>query len=36
MTADAECFHVEVDVTAAADEPVFERSYSFTIPRDQT
>ena len=32
MTADAECFHVDVDVSAfARDEPVFDRSYGLTI-----
>ena len=35
MTADAEHFHVAIDVSATANgEPVFERSYGHDIPRD--
>ena len=35
MTADAECFHVAVSVSASAnDETVFERSYAYDIARD--
>ena len=35
MTADAECFHVVIDVRAlASDETVFERSYGYDITRD--
>ena len=34
MTADAECFHVAVSVSASAnDETVFERSYAYDIAR---
>jgi hypothetical protein len=35
MTADAECFHVTVDVSAFdPDQTVFERSYGYDIARD--
>jgi len=35
MTADAECFHVAVSVSASAnDETVFERSYGYDIARE--
>ena len=35
MTADADCFHVTVDVSAfTRDEPLFERSYVYDIARD--
>ena len=35
MTADAECFHVAIEVRAEAnDETVFERSYGYDITRD--
>ena len=35
MTADAECFHVAVDVLAfESDELVFERSYGYDIARE--